>query len=182
MISHKQRRQLMELANAAFTVDCGKRGVPADFKGFDAWRHEQLKAACGRASTKEMNPTLHFDKAMLHLAILAEDDRLATRFAVAVERRFRWVVLDLLRKIGELDEATYTWEYVLAIAKHMNLPPSIDDCTHEMLQKVIAALDTQRRRILASRGDLSPRFRSQNPHLGDGRRVKDWKKAHPEAA
>lgn len=175
MLSHLQRRKLMEMAHAAYSADRAAAG-----KTFDDYRHEQLKAAGVPASTKDMNRTGHFDKAMLHLAIIAGHDQAALRYAVAMEKRYRYVIGDLLAQLGQLEGTTYTFAYARGICGHMKLPLTLEECPFEMLGKIIQALDTQRRRILAARGDLMPQ--RGNAGLGSRRRDHGQHGAHGRAA
>lgn len=149
MLTHKQLFRMMQLAHRGFDLEAP--GIP-----FDDWRHAAQKEACGKASTKDMNTGADFDACMLHFAERAQDERSIRYFAEAVERRLRHRIGLLLQQLGTLEGATYTWVYARAIGTHMRLPDTIEQATTVQLRAVIAALDSQRRRILAARGQHAP--------------------------
>lgn len=166
-LSIPQIQKLAALARRAFDLVKARAGAIGPDVTFDDWRHDQCQAACGKPSMKQMNNTSDFEACMLHFAILAEEHETAAYYAVATERRCRHTIRDQLAKLGALEGATYTWDYAVRICVHMQLPLSLDECPAELLVKVVMALDSQIRRIRASRGDLTPR--AGNEGLGTRR-------------
>lgn len=169
MITPAQRSKFFPLMHAAWSLHLDQTGQPDNHEQREAWYREEVAAACASAglgegirSIKDVDPVAGYDAVMLHFAILAEDHRAAAYFAVAVERRYRKIIKDLLKEIGELEYRHIDWAYARTICTHMNLPLAIEDCPAQMLQKILQALDTHRRRILAARGQLETR----KPGLG----------------
>lgn len=155
MLTNKQRIRLMELAQRAH------RDEFASGVNFDEWRHRICREACGKASTGDMNTGLDFDACMLMFAEIAQDEKAIRYFASAVERRMRHRIGVLLRQLGDLEGSVYTWRYARAICAHMQLPETMEEATTADLRRVIAALDTHRRRIMASRREHTPRRSNQ---------------------
>jgi hypothetical protein len=146
--------QLFGKAWRVYAAACGEH--QDDHCAADVWRKSQL-AECGFLSLKEVDRTHGYDAVMLHFAMVANDDRAIAYFAPAVERRMRHLIGKALDKLGQLEGRSLDWTYAQAILSHMNLPTAIEDVPAEQLRLVLQVLDTHRRRIKASRGDLSPR-------------------------
>lgn len=172
MITPAQRTKFFPLMAAAWSLHLDQTGQPDNHEQKEAWYREQISIACADAglgegirSIKDVDPVAGYDAVMLHFAILAEDHRAAGYFAVAAERRYRKIIGDLIKTIAKLENRHLDWSYARGIYDHMELPLTIDECPVDMLQKVLQALDTQRRRILAARGQLDTR----KPGLGSKR-------------
>lgn len=170
MLTPKQRPRLFALMGKAWSAHCETTGAARDnVVAFDAWRRDELLTATGHTSTKELNHTTDYDAAMLHFGIIANDEGVMAHFSGAAERRMMWLIRGILAALGKLEGRVLTWDYARGVAKQMDLPLRMSECPVEMLKSVFLALDTHRRRIEASRGDLEPR--RGNEGLGSRR----WK-------
>ena len=124
---------------SAGTGECGEEAK-------HSFRKAQL-AECGFASLTDVDRTHGFDLVMFHFAQLAGDEATACYFAVAVERRMRFLIRDRLEIITKLTGVRHDWSYARGIMDHMHLAANIDDVPAEQLLKVFEALDTHLRRL-----------------------------------
>jgi hypothetical protein len=85
---------------------------------------------------------------MLQLAIEACDEREIAYWAVATERRLRYLIRQLLNDMGELDASrTYDWSYVESCYSQANFPLTLDDAPAELLRPIYQMLFIHRRRL-----------------------------------
>jgi len=121
------------------TGECGEEAK-------HTFRKAQL-AEIGFASLTDVDRTHGFDLVMYHFAQLAGDESSACYFAVAVERRYRHLIGQLLVKLSKASGHLFDWRYARGIMDHMHLAEDLNDVPAEQLLKVFEALDTHRRRI-----------------------------------
>lgn len=175
MLTPAQRSKFFPLMHAAWEEYRGENALPDNVEQMDAWYRDEMASACQEAglpvarSIKDLDHIAGYDAVMLRFAMIAQDDRAMAYFATAVERRCRKIISDLLEALTDLEQKPHTWAYARGICKHMNLPLRLEECPADMLYKVIRALDTHRRRILASRREYMPR----NPGFGNTRRKRE---------
>jgi hypothetical protein len=177
MLTNAQRWKFFPLARAAWLNYIAGQGLLDNEEQYDAWYREEMASACAAEglgenirSVKDLDPIAGYDAVMLHFAIISDDDRQIDYFSRASERRYRHRIKALMSALSDLENRPVDWSYARGIGAHMNLPLRLEDCPKEMLWKVIQALDTQRRRILAGRGQLDTR----KPGLGVNRWEKEY--------
>lgn len=174
MFTRAQQPRYRNALQKAWLVHCERTGTNLEFDGlFEEWKREQLREAIGIDSTKGANHTDDFDRLMLHLAIIADDTEAISYFSAATERRIRFLIGDHLKYLSRLEHRILGWDYVRGIAKHMQLPLSLEECPGDMLFKAFQALDKHVRRIRAARDELVVRSDNATPGMGDVRREKE---------
>lgn len=152
-----QNRRFSDLAISAWARH---RQRDRDKDSFDAWLSKILSEA-HITSQSAPNKIESFDAAMAHLAIIAADRYWIDRTSAAAERRMRYVIIQLLARLDEIEKYPHTWvDYVRAIWKQSRqLPADINDAPAEILWSVLQMLDTHVRRL-----------RKRNAHpMQDGR-------------
>lgn len=114
--------------------------------GFHDWLNLELES-CG--SKQRIADYLDgFDVIMEHFAIIAEDRFWLERTARAKETRLRWVILQRMHRLGELEGRQVDWSYVRGIyAQAHMLPEDMEDATSEALWKLLQMMDTHVRRL-----------------------------------
>jgi len=169
MLSDSQRNKFFPLMLAAWQEHREVNNLADNYEQRDAWYRDEMAKVCRENnlgenidSIKKLDRLAGYDHVMLNFAMIACDDRAISYFSQAVERRYRHVVKEFLSELSGLEQRDCGWDYARQIASHMNLPLRLEECPHEMLQKVIQAVDTHRRRILAARGQLD----TKKPGLG----------------
>lgn len=174
MFTRAQQPRYRNALQKAWLVHCDRTGTNLDFDGlFEEWKREQLREAIGMESTKGANQTHDFDHLMLHLAIIADDTDAIAYFSAAAERRIKHLISEHLKYLSRLEHRVLAWSYVVGLAKHMNLPLTLDECPADLLFKAFQALDKHIRRIRAARGDLKVRIDNATPGMGDVRAARE---------
>ena len=177
MLTPAQRPKFFAAMHRAWLVHAMRAGLDArDLGAEDAWYRGEMDRLCGCRSIKNMDPLLGYDQMRLLFGQVTNNAWEIDHFSVAVERRYRHVIAELLRALTELEGAVHDWSYVRATYAHMTsggaFPAEIEDADTELLWKVISALDTHRRRILAARGELATQWWNLG-RLGSRRRRRE---------
>lgn len=130
-----------------------------DVAAMNRWRQDETEIALGAGirSTSQVDRVDGFDQLMLHFAMIANDTKRIDYYSAGAERRMKHLIRAELAKIGELEHAVYGWSYVKGICAHMQLPEHEDGVPAEALRRILQALSTHRRRILASREEIESR-------------------------
>lgn len=184
-LSTPQIARFWRLFGQAWRSYCAGTGENVnDAAAADRQRHEWItEAGTVTGSLKDIDRTHGFDRIMLLLAQVANDEAAVRYFAPAVERRMRFLIRERLARLSELTETLCDWRYARGIMCHMHLPATLDDVTAEQLDAVFMALDKHCRRIAVARDDAQQNAGNANyPRFGDGRRAKEWRRSHPRAA
>jgi len=148
MFTPAQQGHYRPLVSAAWKEHCRINGISPDADGaYETWYRDNLREAIGAISTRNANKTTDFDLAMLQFAILADDTYWIERATSAAERRMRYVIRNLMKRLSNLEGKIVTWDYLVAILKQMNLPTKMEDCPVQLLAKAMMALDTHVRRL-----------------------------------
>ncbi|HMP73862.1 MAG TPA: hypothetical protein PKE55_11430 [Kiritimatiellia bacterium] len=172
MLTSAQRRKFFPAMQAAWVEHCAQNGLHDNAEQKDAWYRDEMAQVCEQSglgkdirSIRDLDHVAGYDAVMLHWAIIAGNDVAMGYFSTAVERRYRKLIKDALRSIGDLENTRLPWSYVKGVCAQMQIPDTLEDCPASLLAPVFMALDTHRRRILASRGQLETR----KPGLGSKR-------------
>jgi len=151
MITPAQRSRFFPAMHAAWREHCRLSGGDAnDIHAREAWYRDQLAEVLTVRSLQQVNHTDDFDRIMLHWAEVAGDDRAIAYFCDSLERRYRYIVGNMLVNLSIMEGRDLGWEYVEHVYQHMGhggWPSRIEDAPAKLLQKVIAALDTHIRRL-----------------------------------
>lgn len=148
LISNRQKYLFWSLFNRAWIAHAARKGINRkSAEAATAWRHGILEKITGQSSTKFLTQD-DFDSVMLQLAIEACDEREIAYWAVATERRLRYLIRQLLNDMGELDASrTYDWSYVESCYSQANFPLTLDDAPAELLRPIYQMLFIHRRRL-----------------------------------
>lgn len=147
-LNKAQQNWFWTLFGSAWRAYCSGTGEHAgDSAAKDVWRKEQIRESTGAGSLSDVGSTDGFTKLMLHLAIIAGDDRAIAHFATNQERMIRHLIEQRLAEIGSLEGRTVDFSYAAELAGHMNVPLRIEDCPAELLMPIFMALDKHCRRI-----------------------------------
>lgn len=148
LITKSQQALFWKLFRRAWAANCARSGMPPDLKvDADAWRHSILNDTAGNPSIKRLRQN-NFDRVMLRLAMETNDQREIEYWAVATDRRLRFLIENTLRKMSKLDSTReFSWNYVVTTYRQANLPLNISDAPAEYLHKVFQMLDTHLRRL-----------------------------------
>jgi hypothetical protein len=145
-----------------FASTCGTLGIHGNDEK-EVYRKSVMREECGKDSMKLLNRTTDFEKIMVRLAEDAGDYVNAVRFAVGGdEKRTAWLIEQCARQIMEINKATHNapdWgdalDYVMNILHNSGIMPKATgagdwwmDVPATLARKVLAMLDTHRRRLL----------------------------------
>ncbi len=150
----RQQALYRPIVKQAWLAHCQATGIFPNAKGEkDAWYRDELMECIGENTTSRCNMAEDFDIVMRHFATIARDEYWPAHISDSPERRFRFLIEQRLRQMGEADGNTYTWPYVLGILRHM-FPGSpytgdIAQCPAPILRKAFIALDRQAARLRA---------------------------------
>jgi hypothetical protein len=118
-LSLAQKRVLIRLARRAWRLECARvrgLGPGAPIPDFDAWRHDQVHAACGKLGLRLCLQS-DYPWVMAHFhQLLGEDDR-ALRWLMAARqdpRQQAWVALERLMR-----QRSFSPNYVEAICRRV---------------------------------------------------------------
>lgn len=152
----KPQRNAYWRAHRAACFNLGLRGHQAQ----DEYRHRVMREECGKESISEMNTTTDFDAVMHRFCVDAGDFEMAANFAVANHHRQAILIKILCCQIMQLKghdtnraEAQRYLGGVLDQSRIAN-GRNVDTDTYwldvppESLGKLLAILDTYRRRII----------------------------------
>jgi hypothetical protein len=169
MITTKQRIAFFKLFNTA----CGISGFGGDK---EAWRKAEMMEAAGIASVKLVKTQEDYDALMLHFAQLAQDERAVRHYAVASERRHRFILQAVEADLSFLRGRGCGDAYMEGIYRQAGFPAcrKMDDIPVEHLRLLVQIADSHVRKLRRSAG-LEPR---QLPSAGDPWRIRGVKAAN----
>jgi hypothetical protein len=148
MMTKKQLTMIHVIMHKAWDAECFQAGKNAfhDAKAAEDWRRNELEAVVGQRSTKGLTQT-QFEDAMVHFAMIAQDNGLISHFAAAAQRRYRWQLHRFLRLVSDVKGVACGWSYVRSLMDKMTLPDDMMDMTEWQMSTVLMALDTHYRRL-----------------------------------
>ena len=148
-----------------FGYTCNTLGL-RDKDAREAYRKRVMRETCGKDSMKLLNRTTDFERVMVRFAEDAGDYELAVKFACGGdEKRTAFLIEQCARQVMEIYMAVYNaldWgdskEYVKDILKQSGINTRCElsgwwmDVSATLARKVLAMLDTHRRRLLRKAG------------------------------
>ena len=93
---------------------------------------------------------------MLETAIIADDYAAVAKWSMDGANRWRHLIGEQLRRIGEITGEAKPWAYTCGIFKHLGLPASWEDIPEDRLADVFKMLDTHRRRLIRKAAQEAP--------------------------
>ena len=107
-------------------------------------------------SINAVKPGADFGRLMLEAAIIADDYAAVAKWSMDVANRWRHLIGEQLRRIGEITGEGKPWAYACGIFKHLGLPASWEDIPEDRLADVFKMLDTHRRRLIRKAAQEAP--------------------------
>ena len=130
MLTFAQRQKFFAAAHSAYLTV--RPAAP-----FDEWRQNEMELIGLPASTKQMDHVWHFERAMLHFAILSDDAGAMSYWGGCARRRLEWIFGGFLKDLAFLQEREQS---------------KIEEIDAENLRKLCAMVDTRIRRLAKSAG------------------------------
>ena len=154
MFTKRQQPHYRKTVDQAWTAHATRHNLPLNSKPAKRqWYEKQLMQCLGVTTTKHCNPAEHFDDAMLHFAIIANDEYWINRTTQSEERRYIYQIHRLMLDYQYVAKRPITWDYIRAIHKQAHqLPERIRDTPAPMLRQILQMLDTHIRRICHAEG------------------------------
>ena len=97
MLTFAQRQKFFAAAHSAYLAV--RPAAP-----FDEWRQNEMELIGLPASTKQMDHVWHFERAMLHFAILSDDAGAMSYWGGCARRRLEWIFGGFLKDLAFLQE------------------------------------------------------------------------------
>lgn len=170
-LNKAQQSWFWTLFASAWRAYCAGTGEHAgDSAAKDAWRKQQIRESTGETSLADVSRGMGFTKLMLHLAIIAGDDRAISHFATNEERVVRHLIEDRLSTLSDLEGRAVDFSYAAQIAGHMNVQLRLEDCPAELLMPIFMALDKHVRRIRLARNIETPTGRDPTQYRNNATR------------
>lgn len=142
MLSNAQRAQFFRLAKSAYSQV--SPGVP-----FEQWRAKVMESEGLPLSTKQMDVTWDFERAMFRLAVLAEDYSAADYYSTSAKRRLEWILGGLARDI-EFLKGRSGGVYIEAVIDHAHLDTS--NLSPDQTRRTVALVDSVVRKAARQSG------------------------------
>ena len=148
MLSMQQRKSFMSLCGRAW------RNV-APGTSFDEWRTSELVSIGLPASTKVMDHVWDYERAMLHLAQLADDYGQMTYWGDCAKRRLSWIFGGFRADLEYLRGKAPSTDYLEELLEQSRLGET-GQITKEDMRSACAMVDSEIRRLSSRLGvDLS---------------------------
>lgn len=143
-----QQPRYRDLVARAWLAHIEREGIARrDDTIYASWYRANLMECIGVSSTAQANRIEDYDRACLHFAEIAGDDKAMAYFAAAVERRVDYWIFRRMKDLSLLERRRIDWSYVRSIYEHMKLPLQLEEAPAEVRMKVFQALDTHVRRL-----------------------------------
>ena len=148
MLSQQQRVSFMTLCQRAWSNV--SPGTP-----FDAWRHAELVSIGLPASTKSMDHVWDYERAMLHLATLADDYGQMIYWGDCAKRRLSWIFGGFRADLEYLRGKAASTDYLEELLERSHLGET-GQLSKEDMRSACAMVDSEIRRLSSRLGvDLS---------------------------
>ena len=144
MLTFAQRQKFFAAAHAAYLAV--RPAAP-----FDEWRQNEMELIGLPASTKQMDHVWHFERAMLHFAILSDDAGAMSYWGGCARRRLEWIFGGFLKDLAFLQEREPSADTAAYIDGLMS-QSKIEEIDAENLRKLCAMVDTRIRQLAKSAG------------------------------
>lgn len=144
MLTFAQRQKFFAAAHSAYVA---VRPPVA----FDDWRVNEMEMIGLPSSTKGMDHVWHFEKAMLHFAILADDAYAMSYWGGCARRRLEWVFGGFLKDLAFLQQRKPDPEAAAYLDGLMS-QSKVEVLGAENLRKLCAMVDTRIRQLAKAAG------------------------------
>lgn len=144
MLTFAQRQKFFAAAHSAYVA---VRPPVA----FDDWRVNEMEMIGLPSSTKGMDHVWHFEKAMLHFAILADDAYAMSYWGGCARRRLEWVFGGFLKDLAYLQQRKPDPEAAAYLDGLMS-QSKVEVLGAENLRKLCAMVDTRIRQLAKAAG------------------------------
>ena len=144
MLTFSQRQKFFAAAHSAYVVV--RPPVP-----FDDWRQGEMELLGLPKSTKSMDHVWHFEQAMLHFAILADDVCAMSYWGGCARRRLEWVFDGFLKDLAFLQQRRPSPD-AAAYLDGLMAQSRVEVLGAENLRKLCAMVDTRIRQLAREAG------------------------------
>ena len=144
MLTFAQRQKFFAAAHSAYVA---VRPPVA----FDDWRVNEMEMIGLPSSTKRMDHVWHFEKAMLHFAILADDAYAMSYWGGCARRRLEWIFGGFLKDLAYLQQRKPSPDTAAYLDGLMS-QSKVEVLGAENLRKLCAMVDTRIRQLAKAAG------------------------------
>ena len=144
MLTIAQRQKFFAAAHSAYRAV--RPPVP-----FDDLRTNEMETIGIPGSTRQMDHVWHFERAMLHFAVLADDLSAMSYWGSCARRRLDWIFEGFLKDLAFLQErqpSSETAAYVDGLMEQSK----IEETNAENMRKLCAMADTRIRQLAKAAG------------------------------
>lgn len=134
-----QRQKFFAAAHAAY------RAINPGMS-FDEWRTAEMETIGLPGSTRSMDHVWHFERAMLHFAVLSDDMGAMSYWSGCARRRLEWIFSGFLKDLAFLQERRPSPDAAAYIEGLMS-QSKIEELEADNLRKLCAMVDTRIRQL-----------------------------------